>query len=85
MKILVIEDEAKTVQLTKQGLEEQLWEVDVAYDGLIGLQLATRNTYAIIISDIILPGMSGLELCRQPPQSLGSCRVTLISKPSGRS
>ncbi len=65
MKILVIEDEAKTVQLIKQGLEEQLWEVDVAYDGLIGLQLATRNPYAIIISDIILPGMSGLDLCRK--------------------
>jgi two-component system, OmpR family, copper resistance phosphate regulon response regulator CusR len=65
MKILVIEDEARTVQLIKQGLEEQQWEVDVAYDGLIGLQLATRNPYAIIISDIILPGMSGLDLCRK--------------------
>lgn len=65
MKILVIEDEARTVQLIKQGLEEQLWEVDVAYDGLIGLQLATRSPYAIIISDIILPGMSGLDLCRK--------------------
>jgi DNA-binding response OmpR family regulator len=65
MKILVIEDEAKTVQLIKQGLEEQLWEVDVAYDGLIGLQLAVRNNYTLIISDIILPGISGLELCRQ--------------------
>jgi two-component system, OmpR family, copper resistance phosphate regulon response regulator CusR len=65
MKILVIEDEAKTVQLIKQGLEEQQWEVDVAYDGLIGLQLATRSQYSIIISDIILPGISGLELCRQ--------------------
>lgn len=65
MKILVIEDEARTVQLIKQGLEEQQWEVDVAYDGLIGLQLATRNTYTIIISDIILPGISGLDLCRK--------------------
>ncbi|WP_435353483.1 response regulator transcription factor [Emticicia sp. SJ17W-69] len=65
MKILVIEDEARTVQLIKQGLEEQQWEVDVAYDGLIGLQLATRSPYAIIISDIILPGMSGLDLCRK--------------------
>ena len=65
MKILVIEDEAKTVLFIKQGLEEQLWEVDVAYDGLIGLQLATRNNYTLIISDIILPGISGLELCKQ--------------------
>lgn len=65
MKILVIEDEAKTLQLIKQGLEEQQWEVDVAYDGLIGLQLATYNNYTLIISDIILPGISGLELCRE--------------------
>jgi DNA-binding response OmpR family regulator len=65
MKILVIEDEAKTLQLIKQGLEEQQWEVDVAYDGLIGLQLATRNNYTLIISDIILPRISGLELCRE--------------------
>ena len=65
MKILVIEDEAKTLQLIKQGLEEQQWEVDVAYDGFIGLQLATCNNYTLIISDIILPGISGLELCRE--------------------
>jgi DNA-binding response OmpR family regulator len=50
MKILVIEDEAKTIQLIKQGLEEQLWEVDVAYDGLIGLQLAS----GIIIHSLFL-------------------------------
>ena len=65
MKILVIEDEVKTIQLIKQGLEEQQWEVDIAYDGLIAFQLATRQPYALIISDIILPGMNGLELCRK--------------------
>jgi two-component system copper resistance phosphate regulon response regulator CusR len=65
MKILIIEDEVKTVQSIKQGLEEHQWEVDVAYDGTMGLQLATRSSYALIISDIILPGMNGLELCRK--------------------
>ena len=65
MKILVIEDEIKTVQLIKQGLEEQQCEVDVAYDGLMGFQLATRNHYQLIISDIILPGINGLELCKK--------------------
>lgn len=64
MKILVIEDEVRTIQLIKQGLEEQQWEVDIAYDGAMGFQLATRQVYALIISDIILPGMNGLELCR---------------------
>lgn len=65
MKILVIEDEVKTIQLIKQGLEEQQWEVDIAYDGAIGFQLATRSKYALIISDIILPGINGLDLCRK--------------------
>lgn len=65
MRILVIEDEIKTVQLIKQGLEEQQCEVDVAYDGLMGFQLASRNHYNLIISDIILPGINGLELCKK--------------------
>lgn len=65
MKILVIEDEVRTIQLIQQGLEEQQWEVDIAYDGAMGFQLATRQVYALIISDIILPGMNGLDLCRK--------------------
>lgn len=65
MKILIIEDEVKTVQSIKQGLEEHQWEVDVAYDGTIGFQLAIRSAYALIICDIILPGINGLDLCRK--------------------
>lgn len=64
IKILLIEDEPKTVQSLKQGLEENLYTVDVAYDGLMGKQLATRTSYQLIISDIIIPGMNGLELCK---------------------
>jgi two-component system, OmpR family, copper resistance phosphate regulon response regulator CusR len=65
MKILVIEDEVKTVQLIRQGLEEHQWEVDIAYDGQMGFQLASRYPYSLIISDIILPGINGLELCQK--------------------
>jgi two-component system copper resistance phosphate regulon response regulator CusR len=64
IKILLIEDEPKTVQSLKQGLEENLYTVDVAYDGLMGKQLATRTAYQLIISDIIIPGMNGLELSK---------------------
>jgi two-component system copper resistance phosphate regulon response regulator CusR len=64
IKILLIEDEPKTVQSLKQGLEEYNYTVDVAYDGLIGKQLATRTAYQLIISDIIIPGINGLELCK---------------------
>jgi two-component system copper resistance phosphate regulon response regulator CusR len=65
VKILLIEDEPKTVQSLKQGLEENSYEVEVAYDGNMGHQLATRNVYQLIISDIIIPGINGLELCRK--------------------
>ncbi|GAB2771627.1 response regulator transcription factor [Rhabdobacter roseus] len=65
MKLLLVEDEPKTVQSLKQGLEENGYEVDVAYDGLIGKQLARRGSYQLIISDIIIPGINGLELCRE--------------------
>ena len=59
MKLLLVEDDAKTVQEVKRVLEENFYEVDVAYDGLIAKQLAVRNTYAVIITDIILPGING--------------------------
>lgn len=62
---MLIEDEPKTLQSLRQGLEENGYEVDIAYDGLIGLQLAKRGGYVLIISDIIMPGMNGLELCRE--------------------
>ena len=65
MNVLLIEDEPKTVQSLRQGLEENGYTVDIAYDGLLGKQLATRNSYHLIVSDIIMPGLNGLELCRE--------------------
>nr|WP_295922462.1 response regulator transcription factor [uncultured Dyadobacter sp.] len=65
MKLLLIEDEPKTLQSIRQGLEENGYEVDIAYDGLIGRQLARSNVYQLIISDIIIPGINGIELCRE--------------------
>jgi two-component system copper resistance phosphate regulon response regulator CusR len=65
MKLLLIEDEPKTVQSLRQGLEEEGYAVDVSYDGLMGQHLARRNEYHLIITDIILPGLNGTELCRE--------------------
>ncbi|QMW04563.1 response regulator [Spirosoma foliorum] len=79
MKILIIEDEVKTIQSIKQGLEEHQWEVDIAYDGTIGLQLATRSAYALVICDIILPGMNGLELVRKLREANISVPVLLLT------
>lgn len=64
MKVLLIEDEPKMVLTLKKGLEESQINVDCAYDGMTGRLLCERNDYAVIVSDVILPGMNGLELLR---------------------
>lgn len=65
MKILLIEDERKTVQYIKMGLEENGYEVDTAEDGKSGKNLAFRNQYNLIITDVILPELNGRDLCRE--------------------
>lgn len=65
MKILLIEDEPKVASFIKKGLEEQTYEVDQAYDGTFGIKLALQNEYDLIILDIILPNMNGLDVCRE--------------------
>lgn len=65
IKILLIEDEPKTVQSLKQGLEENNYDVSIAYDGHMGKQLVLAHTYQLIVSDIIIPGINGLDLCRE--------------------
>ena len=65
MKILVIEDEPKAAAFLKQGLEEQQHQVDVAYDGQMGKRLALKGDYDIIILDIIIPYINGLELAKE--------------------
>src|SRR6266542_4833914 len=64
MKILVIEDEPDDASFIKRGLEEQSFIVDVAYDGQNGKQLALQNEYDIILLDVILPHINGLQLCK---------------------
>ncbi|UXP32488.1 response regulator transcription factor [Reichenbachiella agarivorans] len=65
MKILVVEDEPKVAAFLKQGLAEQDYEVEVVYDGQMGLKFATKNHYDIILLDIIIPYINGIELCKQ--------------------
>lgn len=56
MRILIIEDEHKIANAVKQGLEQQSYAVDVAYDGDDGLMMATTEDYDLIILDRMLPG-----------------------------
>uniref|UniRef100_UPI00403872C6 response regulator transcription factor n=1 Tax=Prevotellamassilia timonensis TaxID=1852370 RepID=UPI00403872C6 len=63
--ILVIEDEKRVADLLKIGLEENGYQVMVAYDGEMGLRLFRTNAVELIISDIILPKRNGFELCQE--------------------
>jgi len=65
MKILLVEDEPKVSSFIKKGLEEQAYEVDVAYDGFYGKKLALENEYDLLILDVILPKQNGLEVCKE--------------------
>lgn len=79
MNLLIIEDERKTADSLKKGLEESGYEVDVAYDGLTGLSLAKTNKYNLIVSDIVLPKMNGVELCRQISSLESNVPILLLS------
>jgi DNA-binding response OmpR family regulator len=64
MKILVIEDEISIANLLKKGLEMEQYAVELAHDGQTGLDKASKNNYDLIITDIMLPTIDGMELCR---------------------
>ena len=65
MKILLIEDEPKVVDFIRRGLEEQNYEVEVAFDGQLGERLAMNGTHDLVIIDVILPYINGIEVCRR--------------------
>jgi heavy metal response regulator len=65
MRILVVEDEKKVASFLKKGLEEENYAVDVAHDGEEGLALAQINEYDLVILDIMLPKLDGMEVLRQ--------------------
>jgi two-component system copper resistance phosphate regulon response regulator CusR len=64
LKILVVEDDRTVGQYVKRGLEEQQYQVELVGDGADGLRLASEGHYDLIILDLRLPGMAGLEVLR---------------------
>ena len=63
MRVLVVEDEARLATGLKRGLEAEGFAVDIAGTGPDGLWLARENEYAVILLDIMLPGLSGYRVC----------------------
>jgi heavy metal response regulator len=79
VRILVIEDEIKMAAFIKRGLEEEGIAVDVAADGEEGLFRARINSYDLIILDITLPLLDGLEVCRRLRQDRLATPILLLT------
>ncbi len=65
MRILVVEDDRAIAQALKEGLEDESYAVDVAYDGQDGYLTASADEYDAIILDVMMPEMNGYEVCQK--------------------
>lgn len=79
LKILIVEDEPKVAMFIKQGLEEQGYDTDVAYDGTTGLKLAGLKQYDIIILDIIIPYINGIEVCKKIRSHDSNVKILMLT------
>lgn len=75
----MVEDEHKIARAVKEGLEQESYAVDVAYDGETGLNTALNDEYDLIILDVMLPKLSGLEVCRQLRASSNHTPVLMLT------
>jgi two-component system, OmpR family, response regulator len=64
VRVLLVEDEERLAAAVARGLRAEGFEVDVTHDGLDGLWRAREGSYAVLVLDIMLPGMNGYEICR---------------------
>ena len=65
MYVLLVEDEHRLAQVVRRVLEEEGHTVDVGHDGEEGLTMALETSHDIIVLDVLIPGMDGIEVCRQ--------------------
>ncbi|WP_140936905.1 response regulator transcription factor [Sphingobacterium lumbrici] len=79
MNILIIEDDQRVAELIQRGLKEQGFASTLAYDGVSGEKLVLQNNYDLIITDIILPKMDGIDLCRQIRNSKPDIPIIMLT------
>jgi DNA-binding response OmpR family regulator len=79
MKILLVEDDPKISSFVKIGLESYNCLVDTAYDSTIGEKLAFSRKYDIIILDVIIPGISGFDLCKKIRNSSNLTPIIMLT------
>lgn len=79
MRVLIVEDERKIAAYVKRGLEEQGYAVDAAYTGLEALDWAGTVEFDLIILDILLPELDGIEVCRRLRQRGNRAPVLMLT------
>lgn len=79
MTILIIEDDLRVAELLQRGLEEHGFTPTLAYDGISGKKLALQNDYDLIITDIILPKMDGIDLCKLIRQTKPNMPIIMLT------
>jgi len=79
MRILIVEDEKKVARFIQQGLEEERYAVEIAQDGEEGLRKAKAGEFELLIVDLMMPKMSGLELTRTYRQGGGSAPILMLT------
>lgn len=79
MKILLIEDEAKLISIIQRDLTAEGHELSVALDGTTGLQMGLKSDFQLIILDIMLPGINGIEVCRQLRQANTQSAILMLT------
>ena len=83
MRLLVVEDEVRLAEGLKRGLEAEGFAVDVALNGVDGLWLARENPYAVVLLDIMLPGMNGYLVCRSMREQGDWTPVLMLTAKNG--
>lgn len=78
-RVLIVEDEPKVADFISRGLREEQFQVDHAADGLVGKSLALANAYDLIILDLQLPRMNGIELCKTLRNQNSSVPVLMLT------
>ncbi len=79
LRILVVEDEPEMAALLARGLRGEGYAVDLADNGIDGITLAAEGPYDIAVLDVMLPGMSGFELCRRLREQTNGLAILLLT------
>jgi DNA-binding response OmpR family regulator len=83
MRLLIIEDERKVADFVVRGLRAERFAVDVAYDGTSGWEMASACDYDLIILDLMLPGLGGMEILRRLRRAKKEAPVLILTARDG--